>query len=66
MNDFKDNNICINIGEELIALKNEIKIDFETELETQIGGKVDYLFISHDWKDFIKCENLTIKTVSCY
>ena len=50
MNDFKDNNVCINIGDELQAVKNEILIDLEKELSTQIGGKVDCLFINHEWK----------------
>lgn len=65
MNDFKDQNACLNMGEEFNALKDELNIDIEKELENQIDSKIDYLFVNHEWKDFIKSENPQIQTISC-
>lgn len=53
LNDFKDSNQCLNIGEELVTLKDELKVDLGKEISAQLEDNLDYLFISHEWKEFI-------------
>lgn len=63
MNDFLDNNNCLNINEEFQNKKNDFNLGFVKELKDQLGS-VDYLFISHQWKDLVKSENTTIVSIS--
>lgn len=53
INDFKDQNVCTNISEEFNAAKASIKINLLQEVENQLGDKIEALFISSDWKEFV-------------
>lgn len=63
MNEFLDENNGINITDELMNKKDEIKISLVKELKKQIE-KVDYVVINSEWKDFIDYEGVKIIQVS--
>lgn len=58
-----DNNNAININEEFLGKKSDLKIDLVKEIKGQIE-KVDYLVINNEWKDFVNGDGVKIISVS--
>lgn len=63
INEFMDNNNAININEEFLGKKSDLKIDLVKEIKGQIE-KVDYLVINNEWKDFVNGDGVKIISVS--
>lgn len=64
INDFKDQNVCLNISEEFNTAKASIKINLLQEIEEQLGEKIEALFISNEWREFLGGEQSKVRTIS--